>query len=404
VSLDEHERTWLLERSAELIAAAGFEGYVTAPLVLPDSRSFPEPWTADARSVRRVAMRLLGYAGLELGVELEVFAGERRTEFDAHGVEQVVGHEGAAAWFAGIDAGVCLFGCEADQLDDPTGVVAAMAHEVAHAFRRHHGLEVDDHDLEERLTDLTTIYLGFGVLTTNAALRHRSAAFDVGTMVGHTWSRKQLGYLPPAAMAHALALWHFVRGDDAADRKAIMRVLEPNQAAWFKRALASLRDDAGAGALLDGLPARASWPAVWQVEDIELPPEDADESLDEAPGSVAPRDDEPDGVVFRVRGRRTWGPGNLGLAAAASGLLLAAATRDMSGALGVLVSGGILAFVFEPRGHCSDPVCNTRIARGADRCPGCRCRVVGEIDHRRERLDAEERWLAGRAATERDDD
>ena len=87
--------------------------------------------------------------------------------------------------------------------------------------------------------------------TTNAALRHRSAAFDVGAIGGHTWSRKQLGYLPPAAMAYALALWHFVRGDDAPTRKAIVRVLETNQAAWFKRALASLRDDAGAGALLD---------------------------------------------------------------------------------------------------------------------------------------------------------
>lgn len=398
MTLDEHERAWLLERSTELIRAAGFEGYVTAPLVLPDARSFPEPWTADARSVRRVALRLLGYAGLELGVEVEVFAGERRTEFDAHGVEQVVGHEGAAAWFAGIDAGVCLFGCEADQLGDPTGVVAAMAHEVAHAFRRHHGLEVDDHELEERLTDLTTIYLGFGVLTTNAALRHRSAGlFDVGTMVGHTWSRKQLGYLPPAAMAYALALWHFVRGDDAADRKAIMRVLEPNQAAWFKRALASLRDDAGAGALLDGLPARASWPAIWQVEDIELPPEE-----DAGEPEQAPLDDEPDAVVFRVRGRRAWGPGSFGLASAVSGVVLAAVMRDLSGLW--ISFGGILAFVFEPRGHCSDPVCNTRIARGADRCPGCRCRVVGEIDHRRERLDAEERWLASRAATERDDD
>jgi hypothetical protein len=402
VSLDEHERTWLLERSAELIAAAGFEGYVTAPLVLPDSRSFPEPWTADARSVRRVAMRLLGYAGLELGVEIEVFAGERRTELDAHGIEQVVGHEGAAAWFAGIDAGVCLFGCEVDQLDDPTGVVAAIAHEVAHAFRRHHGLEVDDHDLEERLTDLTTIYLGFGVLTTNAALRHRSAGlFDVGTMAGHTWSRKQLGYLPPEAMADALALWHFVRGDDAPTRKAIVRVLETNQAAWFKRALASLHGDAGAVALLDSLPARASWPAVWQVEDIELPPEE-DAGEPEPEPAQLDDDDEPDAVVFRVRGRRAWGPGSFGLASALSGVVLAAVMRDLSGLW--MSVGGIVVFVFEPRGHCSDPVCNTRIARGADRCPGCRCRVVGEIEHRRERLDAEERWLAGRAATERVDD
>lgn len=55
--LEPEEREWLLERTAELIATAGWRGYVTAPLVLPGAQAFPDPWTADARGVARLARR-----------------------------------------------------------------------------------------------------------------------------------------------------------------------------------------------------------------------------------------------------------------------------------------------------------------------------------------------------------
>ncbi|MFV8750137.1 hypothetical protein ACNOYE_06275 [Nannocystaceae bacterium ST9] len=395
--IEPDECEWLIDRTAELVAAVGWRGYVSAPLVLPDAQSFPEPWTADARALRRLARRLLAYAGLgQLGVELELFEGERELELDAQGRDRVVGHQGAAAWFAGIVDGVCQFGCEVDQLRDPIGVVGAMAHEVAHAFRRHHAIEVEDTDLEERLTDLTSVYLGFGVLTTNAALRHRSYGNDDGLMLGHRWTRNQLGYLPAAAMAYALALWQLARGDDEHEAKAIRRALEINQAAWFKTSLASLRKRKASLALLRELPARETWPKRPELGELALPDAEDDDAAEPNDDAEPNADDEP-GIVFRIRGRRAWGQGNVGLVAAGGGILVAMMGGSSTWFVAAFaLVGGALAYGFEPIGYCSDPDCDRNIGPSDVVCPGCRRRIAGEISHRKHRLAAEEAVLEGR--------
>lgn len=388
--LEPDEREWLIERTAELIAAAPWQQYVRAPLLLPDERSFPDRWTPDLRGLRLLALRLLAYAGLEqLDVDIVVFEGERKTELDAHGLEHVTGHEGAAAWFAGIEDGVCLFGCDVDQLGDPIGVVGAMAHEVAHAFRRFHGLEVDDRELEERLTDLTTVYLGFGVISTNAALRHRSSGVG-GSMFAHQWSRSQLGYLPAEAMSFALALWWHARGGDAAGTKQIQRALEVNQSAWFRDSLAWLRKHGGelVGSL--GLPPKERWPKPLEPGEVtlrELPEQDADEEEEDD------REPEPaEGVVFRLLKRRPWEHPPRMLSRVGAIAISGWFTDTI--ALGITTSVGAVAWLFWDAtwtDRCSDPTCDHDLAETDTVCPGCRRPIAGVIKHRNERLAAEER-------------
>src|SRR5262249_25485950 len=157
-------------------------------------------WQPDLASMRRLATRLLGYAGLDrLRVRIEPFESDDPTPSAITGA--VAGasahHVGAAAFFAGIDGDTCLFGADTRLFDDPDRLVAALAHETAHAFRTFHGLCVKDRDEEERLTDLTTIYLGFGVLTTNASYRYRASGRMMGSMTVTEWSHEALGYLSP---------------------------------------------------------------------------------------------------------------------------------------------------------------------------------------------------------------
>ena len=160
------EREHLLDALADLVDARGFEHFVSSPIVRPAVEFFPDAWTPDVHGVHRLAMRLLRNAGLDdLQVEVEIFAEGEVPEGDP--LVRSERHQGAAAWFAGIHDGVVLFGANVQQLGDPLGVTAAMAHETAHAFRCAHALEEEDLLTEEQLTDLTTVYLGFGVLTTN---------------------------------------------------------------------------------------------------------------------------------------------------------------------------------------------------------------------------------------------
>jgi hypothetical protein len=346
--LEPDEREWLIERTAELIASAGWERFVRAPLVLPDAHSFPDRWTPDVRGLRVLAQRLLAYAGLDqLDVEVTVFEGARASNRGTHG-----DYHGTAAWFAGIEDGVCLFGCDTGQLDDPVGVVGAMAHEVAHAFRRFHALEVDDRDLEERLTDLTTVYLGFGVITTNAALRHRSSLVGGGLFVSQ-WSRNQLGYLPAAAMSFALGLWWFARGNDRAGARRIHKALEINQGAWFRGTLSWLREQPEDLALELGLPPKERWSE--QVQQLA------------------------EGVVFRVSRRRPWEqpPGRL----ARIGVFVGLGWVTGVPLVGALTSLGGLLWLLSAstwRDRCSDPTCDHDLATGELVCPGCHRRLTSE--------------------------
>jgi hypothetical protein len=63
---------------------------------------------------------------------------------------------------------------ELENLADPLGMVATMAHELGHVHLLGHGRisgEAEDH---EPLTDLLTVFFGLGVITANPVIREQS--------------------------------------------------------------------------------------------------------------------------------------------------------------------------------------------------------------------------------------
>jgi hypothetical protein len=107
--------------------------------------------------IRRLAAEDLGLATSAYAfasTEAELAAGAAR-------------HTQVPAFFAGIEeptdetpAPRALFGFDVTRWGDPELLLGTMAHEVAHAYRRHHKLEALDREIEERLTDLTAVMLG----------------------------------------------------------------------------------------------------------------------------------------------------------------------------------------------------------------------------------------------------
>ncbi|MCB9760832.1 MAG: zinc ribbon domain-containing protein [Alphaproteobacteria bacterium] len=232
------ERPWLLEQLAELIREAGEDRFLRGPLLEPTIEHFPDPFTADARGVEALALRLLAHVGLgELGVDVRTFSSEGTIDtIGPDGSPTSWRHDGAAAWFAGTHDGVCHFGAEEGQLGDPESLVGVMCHEVTHAWRRHHDLEHGDPDLEELLTDLTTVYLGFGVHTVNNTWRVRTRVIELGSSV----ERSHSGYLSPQAMSFLFAAWLVARDTGPRERKRVLRFLETNQRAMVKAAVDEL--------------------------------------------------------------------------------------------------------------------------------------------------------------------
>jgi len=223
------ERQWLTHALKKLIARRGAQILDATPLVEPTNDWFPEPWAMTAAHGHALAQRMMHYAGLgDLRVSLSAYEpidDPANPPWDAN----------TAGWFAGIVDGRAHFGLHVGQFSDPEAAGGVMAHEVAHAWRAHHHLVIDDREKEELLTDVTTIVLGFGILSTNNTDRYRSS----GDYSETRWSISSAGYLPPQAMAYLLALWSAARGR-AAERKAIERHLEPNQLGFFRAALDEL--------------------------------------------------------------------------------------------------------------------------------------------------------------------
>lgn len=330
--------------------------FLHAPMVVPESEWFPDPWTPDAAGVHGLIRRIMYYVGLgdvPCAIERFVYDGSGGTARGRH----------AIAFFEGLQGGVCRFGVNCAQLGDPEFLIGVLAHEAAHAYRAIHGLAVEDHAREEELTDLTTVFLGFGVFTTNNA--QRTTEYGGGRL------ERRAGYLSPQAMVWALATWTRARAK-AGDEDAAERWLEPVQRGMYLKEVARL-DTRGVRSRL-GLPrAEADAPPRGRA----LP-----ELLRDAP--AAPDDAEPidfatrRGETFRVLVRRQWWAFPLGVVSAA----FAAAAGDIVSphglatvALGSLIGGGIGGALSYD--ECA--ACGFRVPQKAACCARCGAVVRGVL-------------------------
>jgi hypothetical protein len=322
------------------------------------------------------------------------------------------------ARFSGMVEGRCVIDVAEDRLEDAEVVAAALCHVVAHAYRARHGLAigavVEGHyremparnerrtALEERLTDVTAIYLGLGVLAANGAHRQRTSGRMVGSYATWQMSTERLGTLGPHAASYLLDAQVVVRGLDAAARKRLAAHLEINQAAYFSATCADL-ESAGVEALRErlGVPDPSAWPPPPDLAALTAP-YTGDRPVPRARPNE--RRLEAEGTpVFRVRDH--WGITFSVLAGIAAWLAIGHVTDGNLIIIGIAVAFAIpLGFRLGRRvGAFQCASCETRLDVGAEVCSGCGGHVIGEIARREDRLAAleeheakhpRERWTA----------
>lgn len=223
------DQQWLLSILEDLATRRGSATLARPPL-LPTNTDFPDAWTPNAAGIEGVLRRLLRHAGIgDRPIHLDVEHNDR----PALRWPGELWHEssGAIGWFRGTgpDGGL-HFGCRSEVVDDPIVTVAVLGHEVAHAYRRIHALEHQDQAHEERLTDATTVYLGFGVFTANASMRFTTGSLGA---TGHQWKSQWVGYLKTQDLCFLLAAQAAARNLGWWDRWRFGRSLTPNQRACF---------------------------------------------------------------------------------------------------------------------------------------------------------------------------
>ncbi|HEX4494926.1 MAG TPA: hypothetical protein VIE43_04580 [Thermoanaerobaculia bacterium] len=348
----------------------------------------PDPWLGDLASAQTLLRRLMLYAGLDLYADLHVY--DR---------DQALYHrEGMIAWFSGIEDGRCKFGVEVAQLGDPQILIAALCHEIAHAYREHHGLRQADVDREEKLTDLTTVYLGFGILTANSADRFEKTSYLSGNLAITKTRFTQVGYLPAQSMSFLLALQVLARNLAPARRKALARQLETNQAEYMTRGVRHLEARRADVLFRLGVPTDLTALEEPDLERFTRPLDGRDEKVAvlSEPDLFAVNDRKPNAerTIFALRegfGRHILTTA-LGVFFGAIGglIVLQGGTVKLLGTAGL---GALAASVLgwrERRFSCTDYECNARIPGEATVCPGCGGRIGGRIRARREIFAGEE--------------
>lgn len=384
-------RAWLLEQVAALVEARGIGPLANNPLLEPTESFFPDPWGGGEPSVRRLARRLLRYAGVE-DHPVEVSVLDEGTAISA-------GTSGVS--FEGLRQGTLAFAVQSAAMRDPMVVVPAMARAVSEAYRRVHRLPVGDDARHQRLVDVTAVYLGFGLLTANAALRHAGSGGGWGRRGSRT--RTRLGVLDPQSVGFLLAVQLQVRGLQGRARRQVLRKLMANPAGFVRAAEPVLvRLDPPLTEQLH-LPPRDQWPPAPDLNALLAPFDDEDEGEDAEPEE---RKDEERGVlgmnegkpVFRVeRSKALRLAKMLALPTVMLGMLAGRMNMGIeipmwqagAAAAGLGVLGLAVGRLMQDR-RCSEPKCGTELDPQMEVCPRCGGTIMGVIHHPKERLAAEE--------------
>jgi hypothetical protein len=211
------EKAWTEWRMCWLAEKLGIKRLLEAEVLTPTDDHFPHEYCgtqADAWSFMRFLARHMGVDSSR--IELEI----------VDQLPDAVGH------YESSDYRPIIRVVEA-QLEDPQRLLATLAHELAHEVLLGGGLispEVEDH---EWITDLAMAYLGVGIFAANATLTEAS----VSDGNWNWWSLSKQGYLPSHIFGYAMALFAFMREEEA----DWQRHLRPDAAAAFRKGLRFLR-------------------------------------------------------------------------------------------------------------------------------------------------------------------
>jgi hypothetical protein len=216
------EKAWVEDRMRWLALEFGLEQMRSTRVILPTPEFFPEPYAAKRGDARVMFRRVCGYMKVDPEpIQLEFFLGKKPAWEGLH--------HGAAGTHEG-DGWQTTIRIDEANFNDPTILVATMAHELGHVRLLDEGRIPRSTPDHESLTDLLTACLGLGVFTANS--RFRFQTIRDGTMEG--WSARRLGYLDERTVGYALALFAWVRGEE---RPPWLRHLRLNPRTYCKQGL-----------------------------------------------------------------------------------------------------------------------------------------------------------------------
>jgi hypothetical protein len=235
--ISDEDRQWVDDGFNRLAKMLGHKRMLEAKLVLPDAEHFPDPYDKSDAAAERMFCRICDYMQVDRSrIDLEIFPDETDELKDMLPYWKG-SHDGCAGLYVHPDdeSHRMVVALRSSQLDDPMALVATLAHELGHVILLGDGLMEHSVKDMEPMTDLITVFLGFGIFNANCAAR--LTKWQDERKQG--WSMKRLGYLPEEIYGYALARFAQERGERQPKWTAH---LSTNVRVYFKKSEAWLED------------------------------------------------------------------------------------------------------------------------------------------------------------------
>ena len=237
--IDEETAAWHLGCFAWLIEEFGGDGeFARARLVLPRAADFPTAGEEGHALAERIFKQVRAYCGMgDWPVTLVVDDNPLSLSSRDVGSHGIASEKHAVGLFM-PEPGEVVIAYVPSLLDDPPQLIATLAHELAHyLLASAQSAPPCEAEEVEFLTDLTAVFLGFGVFLANARFNQEVVTF--GAMEGVGWHRT--GYLPEHDLIFALAIFLAVKRLDA---NAALKHLKPHLRSQLGRAQRQLANEA----------------------------------------------------------------------------------------------------------------------------------------------------------------
>jgi len=206
------QQEWIEISFVLLTELFGAEWIREAPLVLPAEKFFPMKWAPTEAWANFAFDRVCELMRVQRErVELtfvEDSEAALRESLRKSGIN-LGSLAGVAGTYRKVDvedgASLAQIQIKSSLFDKPETMVATMAHEVAHVLLLGDGRIPRELERMEPLTDLMTVFSGFGILSANSAFVHKSGSGG--------WSVSRSGYLSPREYGYSLAVFAWTRGE-----------------------------------------------------------------------------------------------------------------------------------------------------------------------------------------------
>ncbi len=208
--LEAEAEAWQLDAWRWLLRAfGGLADLARSPLVEPTRDFFPATEADGHQRAEHVFAAVKRHARLADAPCRLVEQGERPSPQVGDVTALHFEHPHAAGTFR-LEGNEAIVTYDPGSLDEPVRLIATLAHELAHYKLAGTSADIPGGEAaQEFLTDLTTVYLGFGLFGANCAFsfgQHQDAT-------SQGWSLSQLGYLGGREWSFALAVFLALRGE-----------------------------------------------------------------------------------------------------------------------------------------------------------------------------------------------